>query len=161
MRVPRYAFIRTLTALPVVLAAIVLFSLPVVAHAAGGVTSQTVTMSPASTQISVAPGGTVKNSFDVINEGSAVYEVSTSVTPYHVEGVDYDPRFTQLPGTTDASKWVHIIQPSTQQMPAKQLIPYDYTVTVPPGTAPGGYYAVIFAETTPSGPVSNGVLAHD
>jgi len=121
--------------------------------------SYSITMTPSSTELHAPPGGTTSSSFSVINEGKTGYNMVLSVAPYRVVGDVYDPQFTLLPGKTDASKWVHFNAPSTQYLPAGQPQNISYTLDVPAGTAPGGYYAVIFAENEP--PPSNGVISHN
>jgi len=120
---------------------------------------QAITASPAVTQIAVDPGGTTTNKLDIVNSGTIAYKVTVSVSPYRVVGVDYDPQFTQLPGTVDPSKWVTLSQTNASAAP-HAVLTVNYSVTVPKNTAPGGYYAVIFAETSPTA-TGGGVIAHN
>lgn len=110
--------------------------------------TQLIAISPSSTEISADPGGSTKGSFDVVNEGTTSFKLSLSAAPYNVQGLNYDPSFTQLPGTVDPSKWIKFNSVTTQDLASKKLLAVDYTVNVPAGTAPGGYYAVIFAQST-------------
>jgi len=121
--------------------------------------SYTITMTPSSTELHAPPDGTTSSSFGVVNEGKTGYNMTLSVAPYRVVGDDYNPQFTLLPGKTDASKWIHFNAPSTQYLAAGQTQNISYTLDIPPGTAPGGYYAVIFAENEP--PPSRGVISHN
>lgn len=127
------------------------------AHA---VSSYSITMTPSSTELHAAPGATTKSNFTVVNQGSTSYPVALSVMPYHVLGDSYDPQFKTLAGTTDPSSWIHFDDSTTQTLLAGTTQTLSYNLTVPSGTAPGGYYAVIFAETNPSN-VSGGVTAHN
>ncbi|HEY8886615.1 MAG TPA: hypothetical protein VIM31_03915 [Candidatus Microsaccharimonas sp.] len=116
------------------------------AHAADPV--QLINITPSAASLKVDPGATVKASVDVLNKGTIPFTVSLSSAPYYVEGLNYDPHFTQLPGTIDASQWVHFISSAApQNLTPKTLLPVDYEVQVPAGTPAGGYYAVIFAKT--------------
>lgn len=115
------------------------------AFAAG---QQGLTLSPASSSPSIKPGATYSSSMNILNDGNNNYNVKIYTSPYHVEGADYDPKFTPLPGKTDPSKWVHLSKPDAT-VTGRKLINIPYTITVPAGTAPGGYYAVIFVETQP------------
>jgi hypothetical protein len=117
------------------------------AHAQAN-TSQNITMSPASTLLSVKAGSSVKKSFELLNSGGGSYSILTKPSPYRVVGLDYTPDFTQLSGTTETSKWITIDTPVVSLDPQKSAT-VSYTVTVPKATAPGGYYAVLFAETRP------------
>lgn len=119
-----------------------------------------ITMTPPSTQLQAPPGGSTNGSFTVINEGNVGYNMALSVAPYYVVSDSYQPKFTLLPGKTDASAWIHLSGPTTQYLKAGLPLNIGYSLTVPPGTAPGGYYTVIFAETEP--PASKGgVTAHN
>lgn len=109
--------------------------------------SQAITISPASTRLSIEPGASTTESFEIINGGADGYTVSLSASPYRVVGELYSPEFTQLPGTVDASKWV-ALQHQSEFLDGYKVLSTSYTVTVPANTAPGGYYAVIFAQTS-------------
>ena len=129
-------------------------------NSAAAESAQHILVTPSSTAFSIDPGAKKAGSLSVINEGDSPFIVDVSSSPYHVEGLHYDPKFTQLPGTTDASQWVTFTSQTSQTVDARKLTNIDYTVTVPAGTAPGGYYAVIFAETSPT-ESSAGVVAHN
>jgi hypothetical protein len=111
-------------------------------------TSQNITMSPASTLISVKAGESIQKSFQILNSGSDAYNIVTMVSPYRVTGLEYTPQFTQLPGTTETTSWVKVLDPVVA-VGSQKSADITYTVAVPEGTAPGGYYAVLFAETRP------------
>ncbi len=115
------------------------------AHAA--TLTQLINITPSSTAISVDPGASAQGSFDVINKGSDSLTLALSSAPYRVTGHSYNPSFTQLPGTVNASQWIKFNSVTTQTIAPQKLLAADYTVTVPAGTAPGGYYAVIFAQS--------------
>ncbi len=129
----------------------ILIPLAALSIPAGAAAAQekSITLSPANTAISVDPGGSSANSMSVLNNGKSSYTVNISTSPFHVNGVDYDPRFSQLPGTTDASKWIKLSTTKAVVNPG-QTVPVQYTVNVPKGTQPGGYYAVVFAATQPT-----------
>ncbi len=112
-------------------------------------TSQNITMSPASTLVSVKPGASVEKKFEILNTGGDAYSIVTTASPYHVAGLEYNPQFTQLPGSTEVTSWVKVLNPLAMVEPQKSA-EVHYTVNVPEGTAPGGYYVVLFAETRPT-----------
>jgi len=120
---------------------------------------QLITVTPSSTSLSADPGGSTKGSMDVINTGTSAFTVALSSSPYHVDATTYDPRFTQLPGTVDPSKWVRFATPTSATIEPNKLFTADYVLEVPPGTAPGGYYAVIFAETNTEKSSESGVTS--
>lgn len=119
-----------------------------------------ITMSPGSTRISVDAGKSVSESFEVINGGSDGYKVELSVSPYHVTGENYDPEFTQLPGTVNSSEWI-TLDTTEAELAGLKVLSVSYTVEVPENTAPGGYYAVIFAQATRSDTGSGGVIPNN
>lgn len=121
--------------------------------------SQAITLSPASTEVAIDPGNNVSKSVDIINSGSDAFDVTLSSSPYYVTGENYDPHFTQLPGTVDASEWVHLAL-THSTVDAYKVLTITYTITVPKNTAPGGYYAVVFAETS-THDAKTGVVSHN
>ena len=109
--------------------------------------SQAITISPASTRLSINPGASTTETFEIINGATDGYTVDLSVAPYRVVGETYSPEFTQIPGTVDASQWV-TLQQTTGFLDGYKVLSTSYTVSVPANTPPGGYYAVIFAQTS-------------
>lgn len=127
-------------------------------HAEDG-QAQAITLTPASTDVSIDPGNSASKSVDIINGGNDPFNVTLTSSPYHVTSDSYDPQFTQLPGTIDASEWVHLSQ-TTATVAGKKVITVPYTINVPKNTAPGGYYAVVFAETSTDS-TKTGVVSHN
>jgi len=127
------------------------------AHAADSL--QLINVTPSSTALSVDPGASVKGSVDVINLGKNPFNVTMLTTPYQVAGLSYDPSFKQLPGTVNPSEWIHFTTATKNTLAAQKLSTVEYTVDVPKGTAPGGYYAVIFAQMD-SVSTTTGVTTH-
>ena len=134
----------------------VLMSHALVAQAADA--PQNITLSPSSTELSALPGGSDQGTVDVINGGSTSFKFKVYTDAYSVTGLTYDPSFTPLPGHTDPSSWIHFTGPTTATIGSGQSVSVPYTLQIPAGTAPGGYYAVIFAETLPD--ASTGVTSH-
>lgn len=122
--------------------------------------SQAITLSPASTKLSADAGSSASDSLEVINGGNDSYKVNLSVSPYHVTGEQYSPQFSQLPGTVDASEWVKL-NTTEATLEGLKVLSVNYTVEVPANTAPGGYYAVIFAETDQIDASDGGVVPHN
>jgi len=119
-----------------------------------------ITMTPSSTEIHAAPGSSAEEDFTIVNQGTTSYPVLLTVAPYRVEGTAYDPQFTLLPGVTDASSWIHFTDTTSPTLGINQSATLNYTLDVPADTAPGGYYAVIFAETNPTASDS-GITPHN
>jgi len=119
-----------------------------------------ITMSPSSTELHAKPGESATGTFTIVNQGTSSYPALLTVAPYHVEGIVYDPQFTLLPGTTDAASWVKLNTTESPTLGSNSTTTITYTLNVPAGTAPGGYYAVIFAETNPT-PNDSGITPHN
>ena len=151
----------TLTAVFLVLAGGTFASLSISRTAtAAPSSSQNITLSPSSTDLVIAPGDTIRRNFKVINSGSDSFKADISVTPYHVEGENYDPKFTQLAGTVSPLSWVTVNSAKVTLKPGDSA-DIDYSVTVPKNASPGGYYLVLFAETNPVKKTSGGVVPHN
>jgi len=122
--------------------------------------TQSITLTPSSTQVQVSPGSTVTRSFKVINSGGDDFVVDTSVTPYSVEGVTYRPMFTAYAGGGDASGWVTFAKKRAAVV-AHSSATLTYTLQVPKNAIPGGYYAAVFATTSPVSPPESGIVPHN
>lgn len=123
-------------------------------------TTQIVNVTPSLTELRADPGGSTEGKVDVINIGKSDFKVSLSSSPYHVSEPNYTPEFTALPGTVDPSKWVHFTTTTNSVVAAQKVFTTNYRIDVPKGTAPGGYYAVIFAETSPAEASQSNVVTH-
>ena len=108
------------------------------------------TITPATTKPHIKPGASVNGKFQIINQGTADYPVQIYAAPYTVHGEEYTPDFTPIPGKPNASSWLHFDVAQATILPGHTL-DVPYTITVPAGTTPGGYYAVAFAETQSKG----------
>jgi hypothetical protein len=126
------------------------------AHAAGS--PQDIILSPSSIELSAPSGGSDHGTVSVVNSGAASFNVKVYPDAYHVSGLEYDPSFTPLPGKTDPSHWVKLTGPTTATVAPGMNANFAYTLNVPPNTVPGGYYAILFAETQP--PTGQGVTSH-
>jgi hypothetical protein len=120
-----------------------------------------ITMTPSSTRLQALPGGSASSQFTVINEGNTGYNIDLSTEPYYAVGDNYLPKFTLLPGKTNASAWIRLKEQNAIYLPAHKTQSISYALSVPAGVAPGGYYAVIFAETEPTTPNNEGIITHN
>lgn len=123
-----------------------------VAVATSGVAANTVsaatglTVSPASTDIEVAPGDTHKGTLHVINESDTQTSYRAYVTPYSVTGEEYKPYFTPVENAIDATKWFSLSK-NKGSLPVDGKTDIPYTITIPSNTPGGSYFATVFAET--------------
>jgi hypothetical protein len=104
------------------------------------------TMSPTSKRQQLKPGSQLNDTFTVINDGQTAYDFKVYASPYYVKNEQYEPLFNTQAGQRDASPWVQFQQKNFTLNPGQRL-EVPYTILVPANTAPGGHYAVLFAET--------------
>jgi hypothetical protein len=107
---------------------------------------EVLTISPTSIRPVVNPGSVKTGSFQTINQGQQSYNVIIYAAPYSVKSENYTPDFLPIPGAPSVASWLHFSQTSGTVQP-NQTLNIDYTLTVPPNTPAGGYYAVAFVET--------------
>lgn len=119
---------------------------------------ESMTISPASSKLTVDAGKVVEGKITVVNDGTEPYEFVLYARPYSIVDNQYDsPNFTQVTPATDVYKWLSF--PKTKyRIEAGQTITADYTMRVPADAAPGGHYGVIFAETQPTGEQPTGSM---
>jgi hypothetical protein len=120
-------------------------SLPLGAQASAPST-KILTITPAVQKPTVDPGSSESGNFQIINQGQQGYPVQVYSAPYSVQGEDYTPDFTPLPGRPKVASWLKFTTDAADVQPGHTLNVH-YTLTVPAGTQPGGYYAAAFAET--------------
>lgn len=113
-----------------------------------------ITLSPASEELTLQAGTKKSGKITVINDGDVDYTFKAYVAPFSVDGEDYNPNFTIVNERTRASQWITLYKQSASLAAGKRTV-IDYVVDVPDNAAPGGHYAVLFAETQPSGDSAN------
>jgi len=118
------------------------------------------TITPTTANIVINPGSINKGSLQVINQGSSAYDFQVYTNPYSVTGENYTPDFTVLPNKPNPSSWFQLSSSGSHANPG-QTYNINYTITVPKSTQPGGYYAVIFAETKNPSSVANSVSLNE
>lgn len=119
----------------------------VTTHAASG----GLTISPTSTEVTVAPGGTYKGEMLVMNQGELDIAYTVYATPYSVTGEEYKPYFSPIKGATDITKWFMFDKSGNDSLKIGTQESIPYTITVPKDVGAGGYYATVFAETSDKG----------
>lgn len=122
--------------------------------------SQNITLSPASTDVALDAGTSVTRSIEVINSGSDDFNVTLSVAPYRVSGIEYDPKFNLLPGATEVTSWVRL-EKTAARVESQSTEKFQYSISIPANTPPGGHYGVLFAETSPLSTSTSGVVPHN
>lgn len=111
---------------------------------------------PTNVQLDLDAGSTATGTAAIVDDGTAQLDFKTSVAPYNVSGEDYNQSFFLKPQQTDVSKWITLKQTNYHLEP-HQRVDMAYKVAIPAGVAPGGYYAVLLAETKPQAIGGTGV----
>lgn len=96
----------------------------------------------------------------LIDDGDTAYTADISATPYAVSGEDYSQIFQITPGFNDASKWFKFDKQS-YHLSSHQNTDIPYTIHPPANVAPGGYYATLFATTSPHSSPGSGVQTRE
>lgn len=109
--------------------------------------AQSITVTPTSIDKTIQPGQTITGTTQVLNQADTAFDYKVYSAPYSVTGEDYDPSFTPIPGATDVTSWM-TLKPAKTHLEPYSVSPLAYTIKVPAAAKPGGYYAVIFAETS-------------
>ncbi|HSX06615.1 MAG TPA: hypothetical protein VLG92_02760 [Candidatus Saccharimonadia bacterium] len=122
--------------------------------------SKILTLAPATTKPTVKPGASAQGKFQIINQGTSDYPVHIYSAPYSVHSEDYTPDFTPVSGKLNAASWIQF-DTTTATIPPAHTLDVPYTITIPSGTAPGGYYAVAFAETHSQPSNKQGVVVNE
>ena len=111
---------------------------------------ETLTASPSVIRAEAKAGGSYAGQIKLLDTGNTSYDLIVYATPYSVSGENYDQSFVLQPKMVDASKWFHFNQTSYHMAPhTTVLVPYQ--IQIPAGVGSGGYYAVVFAQTSQAG----------
>jgi hypothetical protein len=108
--------------------------------------AQAITVTPTAIDVTVNPGQTVTGQTQVLNQADSPFDFKVYAAPYSVNGEEYDPSFTPIPGATNVSSWISL-RAAKKRLEPFSLSTVDYRIAVPTDAKPGGYYAVLFAET--------------
>ncbi|MDB5184449.1 MAG: exported protein of unknown function [Candidatus Saccharibacteria bacterium] len=107
---------------------------------------QELTITPTSLTQTITPGKTYNGSFQILNRGEAGYNYKVYPSAYSVKGEAYTPDFQPIKGAPDVASWFSIPTKTGYVKPG-QSITVNFSIAMPAGTPPGGYYATIFTET--------------
>jgi len=107
-----------------------------------------ITLSPAISRPDLKTGQTADGDLTIINDGTTRYTFLLYARPFSVKGESYDPNYTEVNDRTEAYQWVEF-EKNKLELGPNERVQVNYTVKVPEQAAPGGHYAVLFAETQP------------
>ncbi len=142
-------FTETLRKGALVVGAIILLATPsIFAEETPQTLSTGITISPTSVDEEISAGKNYSGKVMVINQGKVGYKYKVYATPYSVNGEDYSPAFTPIPGARDVTKWFTLKGNTDGYLKPDAQENISYTVDVPNDTPAGSYTAVIFAETS-------------
>lgn len=111
-------------------------------------TSESITLSPATSQPKLTPGKSTQGELTVINNGTKDYTFITYARPFSVQGENYDTDFETVTDRTELYQWVKFPK-AEYVLAAGESVDVPYSIAVPQNVRPGGHYAVLFAETQP------------
>lgn len=101
------------------------------------------TVSPAKAEITVDPGGVYKGEIELFNEQNEVKNFFVTYENFEPKGDSGAPHFI---GAEDGlATWIETVADVTLNTGERQVVPY--TITIPEGTSPGGYFAAVFFGT--------------
>ncbi len=108
-------------------------------------TAFALTVSPAKLEITGDPGTTVYGEIEVFNEQQDTRTFFSSFENFEPAGDSGTPYF--IGATNGLATWMQTQQSITLFPSQREKIPF--TITIPEGTEPGGYFAAIFWGSTP------------
>ncbi len=110
---------------------------------------EAVTMSPIRLELAADPGETIRGTVKIYNDEKLQRTLYLSAANFEAKDETGEPSFT--PGVQGGlASWVTIQPTVTLNFNEAQEIPF--TVSVPSGVDPGGYFAAIFASVEPPAP---------
>ncbi len=124
-----------------------LLAVPLSAHAAPP--GAEITLSPAKTTLAdkLQPNTLYRETFTMINSGTAPATVHLWATPYSVQNERYTPDYSTHNDYNQLSRWITFQQPSYHLKPG-QTVTVPYTITTPASLPAGDQYAMLMAEMT-------------
>jgi hypothetical protein len=109
-----------------------------------------ITISPVSAKLQLAPGTTTDGTFKVTNSGTSELVFKVYATPFYVNHNDYaDLQFSGETNRTQISRWISFDQ-TEYTLASGAVAQIAYHVNVPASVPAGGQYAAIMAESVPT-----------
>jgi hypothetical protein len=118
-------------------------------------TASALTVSPAKVEITGDPGTTIFGEIDLYNEQAEAKIFFSSFENFEPAGDSGAPRFI---GANDGlATWLSIIDQVALDRAQRVKVPFS--ITIPAGTEPGGYFAAIFWGSSPPGTGASGEVS--
>lgn len=119
--------------------------------------NNTLSLGPSITDVSADPGTTESKRITIANQGAKQFTLALSVAPYTIINDKYEASFEPIEGRRPVHEWIQFTGPRVSVLDPGKYLDVDFTVKVPAGTPPGGYSAVILAESAGNQPGKSGV----
>lgn len=104
-------------------------------------------VSPVRLNLSLEPGTTTVDTFEVQNTGSKAYDYEVGVTPYNVVGETYKPDYETSTSYNNIVDWITLSQEEGHIEPNENQ-EITVTVKVPQDVPSGGQYAMVYVQIT-------------
>lgn len=112
------------------------------------------TVSPATTSVSLKPGASIDYTLVVNNEKDESLDITAYAAPYSIQNEEYDVDFEKETPRTQLSRWIEFVNAdgsTTKEykatIPANTKSNIIYRVNIPNDIPAGGQYASIFVQT--------------
>lgn len=106
--------------------------------------AQAVTVSPLRLELEADPGQTIQSKFKIYNDAPGAQQTYyISLAKFETKDETGEPFF--VPGKTEIAAWA--TAPASVTVAHFQYAEVPFSITVPQGTEPGGYFAAVFAST--------------
>ena len=102
-------------------------------------------ISPTTLDLSLTPGESSTDTFDVVNTGAKAYDFEIGVSPYSVTDENYDADYTTMTEYNSIVDWITFSRTEGHLEPGEKA-EIEVTVTVPEDTPSSGQYALIYAQ---------------
>ncbi len=113
------------------------------------------TVSPARAEVTGDPGTTLRGEIEIFNEQDSTRTFFTSFENFEPSGDTGAPHFIGAEG--GLATWLQAESQVTVESGKRKVVPY--TITIPEGTDPGGYFGAIFFGTREPGAQDGGQVS--
>lgn len=117
--------------------------------------AQALTVSPARLEVTGDPGTTLRGEIEIFNEQEGSRTFYTSFEDFEPSGDTGAPHF--IGAENGLATWLKTDSQVTVPSGTRQIVPY--TITIPEGTEPGGYFGAVFFGTGEPGEANGGQVS--
>lgn len=131
--------------------------LPVLADEGEATPATWIQISPVSERVNLGCEQAHDGTFKVSNIGSEAFDFEVYANAYGVADMSYDPIFDQETTYTQLAGWISFDQKTYNGLEPGDSVEVAYHINVPADCPGGGQYAVLFAQTIPTGEITSGM----